>query len=359
MLHQLRRVWSPAMYQGGRRSKRYFEGWYFKCVDADARHPFAVIPGVRLGRSEEHRYSFVRVVGPDGVARSYRYPVGAFDFAPGAPFEISVGPNRFSPEGMHLDLDGPDGRIAGDVRFGEWRPWPVRTLSPGAMGSFRFAPRMACYHGVLSLDHALGGALQLDGEELSFEGGRGYADKYWGRALPNSRLWAQSNHFYDAQGRVRPDTALMCSVTSVPWVMGPFVGFTVGFLLDGELHRFATHTGAGLRCLTMHPDGADLVIRDCPFELQLQIRGGRAGRPWGVSADAAAGRETHALGGSVRVLLRERTKDMECVVRFEGFAEHAAVGVTDPEGALAEIPCRWEAPGLLGPVQVPSWPATP
>ena len=34
----LRAVWQPAMYHGHGKRKDFFEGWYFKFVDAPERH---------------------------------------------------------------------------------------------------------------------------------------------------------------------------------------------------------------------------------------------------------------------------------------------------------------------------------
>mgnify|MGYP006910663967 CR=1 FL=1 len=42
--HRLTKIWRPALYQDGRKSRGYFEGWYFKFVDAATQQPVAVIP---------------------------------------------------------------------------------------------------------------------------------------------------------------------------------------------------------------------------------------------------------------------------------------------------------------------------
>jgi len=51
MLRFLRNTLHPARYHGRLRDQRppFFEGWYFKVVDATERHRFAFIPGVSWG----------------------------------------------------------------------------------------------------------------------------------------------------------------------------------------------------------------------------------------------------------------------------------------------------------------------
>ena len=41
------------------------------------------------------------------------------------------------------------------------------------------------------------GSLEINGAEISFEGGKGYIEKDWGRSMPSDWIWIQSNHFED------------------------------------------------------------------------------------------------------------------------------------------------------------------
>ena len=191
----LRRIWNPAEYQGGHVSKRYFEGWYFKQVDAEGRQVVAIIPGVSYSADGTHSHAFVQVVSSDGDMHYFAYPAEEFASDSSVPFGINVGPNTFSCEGMSLDLADGGRTVRGTVKFGQMSPWPVRLLSPGIMGWYRFVPRMETYHAVLSMDHSVSGWVEIDGERIDFDGGRGYLEKDWGRSFPSSWVWAQSNHF--------------------------------------------------------------------------------------------------------------------------------------------------------------------
>ena len=239
----LRRVWQPEVYQGGRRHDNYFEGWYLKCVDATRSQVLALIPGVSHDRRGGTSHSFVQVVRPGGHTAYIQYPVEAFRFDRSR-FAITVGPNTFSDTGITLDLDGEGVRLTGELGFGPWIPWPVSATKPGIMGPYRFVPRMEGYHGICSFDHALTGTLTLDGTALDFDGGRGYAEKDWGRSFPSSWVWAQSNHFD------RPHVSVQVSVAKIPWMGSSFVGYIAGVWMAEKLytlHDLHGNAADGLR----------------------------------------------------------------------------------------------------------------
>jgi hypothetical protein len=127
----LKRIMHPEGYQGRRQRAPYFEGWYFKLVDATEQHRFAIIPGISLGEEEGGPHSFVQVLnGATGQTVYQRYPIGAFS-ASETRLDIQVGPNRFTEHGMEIDLTGSDLPLQGRVDFIAPRPWPVTLLSPG------------------------------------------------------------------------------------------------------------------------------------------------------------------------------------------------------------------------------------
>ena len=54
MLYALKKLYHPEFYQGPRRPRRYFEGWYYKTVCED--RAFAIIPGVSRAPSDPHAF---------------------------------------------------------------------------------------------------------------------------------------------------------------------------------------------------------------------------------------------------------------------------------------------------------------
>lgn len=336
------RIWNPAAYQGGSTTRRYFEGWYFKQVDGEGRVALAVIPGVSFSADGRTRHAFVQVISGDGATHYFSYPVEEFAYGPGPGFAMRIGENTFGEGGMQLRLQDGDFRVEGELRFGPWSPWPVTALSPGIMGWYRFVPAMETYHGVLSMDHEVSGTIDVNGRVVCFDGGRGYAEKDWGRSFPSSWIWAQSNGFD------RPGVSVTVSVAKVPWMTGAFIGHIAGLLLDGTLFRFATYTGAKLVCVETRPNAAHLVLRDRRHELDLVIEGCETAVLKAPVLGAMEGRDAESLGGTIGVTLRGLRGGAPTVL-FEGTGRQAGVEVMDDLGELGTGSCagvdRGDAPG--------------
>jgi tocopherol cyclase len=332
MAHLSRLVWNPAAYQGGRVARRYFEGWYFKQVDAEERHVLAVIPGVSFSEDGTAKHAFVQVVPAGGTMHYFAYPTEAFSVDPRQRFGIRIGDNRFSTAGITLRLEDDVAKVSADLRFGTWSPWPVTTFSPGIMGWYRFVPRMETYHGVLSMDHEVSGEVVLGDETIDFGGGRGYIEKDWGRSFPSSWVWAQSNHF-DRLG-----VSVTVSVAKVPWMTGAFVGNIAGLLLDGKLHRFATYTGAKLVCIETAANTAHLILRDRREELEVVIRGCEALILKSPVLGAMEGRDAESLGGTIEVTLRELNGGASRVA-YHGIGRQAGIEVMNERDELGSVRC--------------------
>jgi len=263
-LNFLRAALNPDAYHGTGRRPPFFEGWYFKLVDPTLQHRYAVIPGVFKSRDPGLAHCFVQVLdGQAGRSSYYRYPAEAFRSARGR-FEIAVGPNRFSAEGLSLDLGGPEGTLRGELSFSGLNPWPVTLISPGIMGWYAWAPFMQTYHGVVSLDHRIHGQLEVNGQRVDFTGGDGYIEKDWGRSFPSGWVWMQSNHFS------QPGTSLTASIATIPWLGRSFVGFIIGLLHEGRLYRFATYLGTALERLEVREERVRWTLRGREHRLEIE-----------------------------------------------------------------------------------------
>ena len=322
--YPLRHIWAPALYQGGLHVDGYFEGWYLKCVDGGRTHPIAFIPGVSHDRRGGTSHSFVQIVHPGGATKYIEYPIDAFKFD-ARRFEIEVGPNRFSSEGAVLDIARDDVEVRGELVFGPFRPWPVRLLSPGGMGWYRFVPRMECYHGIVSLDHEVHGVLTVDGERIDFSRGRGYIEKDWGRSFPSSWVWAQSNHF-DNVG-----TSVMISVAKIPWMGSSFVGFIGGAVIGEELYRFTTYTGAHMTAFSSWPGGAKLTLEDHKHRLTAEVDTADPAPLRAPVHGCMIARADESLDALMHVKLT-RLRDGAVLIDDEGL--HAAVEVMDEKCEL-------------------------
>jgi hypothetical protein len=145
-------------------------GWYYKLVSADENHKIAIIPGVILGKDA---HAFVQVLdGVDGTVDYHTFQFQQFQ-ANSRKFTIEIGKNSFDGTHFSLEIGSPVGQLSGEIQIGALNPWPVTWISPGIMGWYAWVPRMECFHGVLSFDHSLQGALTLNGKAMDFSGGRG------------------------------------------------------------------------------------------------------------------------------------------------------------------------------------------
>ncbi len=247
---------NPEMFQGNKKKKRYFEGWYFKMVSDDGQSILSIIPGISLSSDGSEQHAFIQVIdGKTAQTFYYSFPIEAFAFSR-KEFAITIGQNYFSAKKLVLNLHDDINSLSGEVHLKDQTELPsARILNPGIMGWYRFVPFMQCYHGVVSLTHGLEGALVKDGQTHDFSGGRGYIEKDWGSSMPSAWIWMQSNNFSNS------DASFMLSVANIPWLGKSFTGFLGFFYLDGKIHKFATYTHAQL---DLNQKGLDT--------LQIQIR---------------------------------------------------------------------------------------
>lgn len=276
---RIKSLFNPSMYQGWGIKKRYFEGWYFKVVNASETKAFVFIPGIAMDESGKS-HAFIQLL--DGKEkRSEYFTFNARSFIPSDKrFELSLGDNHFSDTVMRLDLP----TATGSLSFSGSVTWPGRWYSPGIMGPYTFAPFMECSHGVVSMDHAITGSLVINGEEIDFTGGRGYIEKDWGHSFPSSYIWMQSNHFSS------PGISFKASIARIPWITGNFTGFIAGFWFKDRLYRFTEYNRSRLGKLSVTERGVEIEFSnrqsiiavsapvDKATELAAPVRGFMDGR---------------------------------------------------------------------------------
>lgn len=315
---------NPAAYHGHRKRPPFFEGWYIKLVDATERHRYAVIPGVFLNDDPAKAHAFIQVLdGITGDSAYYIFPLSSFKAAE-YEFDVQIGPNRFCVDGIELHLEGGEIPLRGEVRFAGQSPWPVRVTSPGIMGWYAWIPFMECYHGVVSLDHRLQGALTLGEERLDFGGGRGYIEKDWGQSFPAAWVWMQTNHF-DTAG-----TCLTASVATIPWIGRAFRGFIVGLWHERRLYRFATYTGAHIEKLSVTDSHVGWILRDRQHRLEIMATRASGGLLHSPSRTEMHRRVMETLQSTVQVCLSQiRGREL-----FNGVGRNAGLEVQGDLGGL-------------------------
>lgn len=232
-----RGVRHPEAFHGQGKTNNFFEGWYIKLVSADTNQRWAVIPGIFRGLKSDGVNSvdqaFVQVLdGKTGRSWFHEFPIEEFK-AETEEFRVSVGDNHFDSHGVTLNLP----QLKGTIKYSTpIDPWPVTLASPGIMGWFGLVPFMECFHGVVSFGHALQGTLEVEGSKTSFDAGRGYIEKDWGKGFPSGYVWMQTNHFASD-----PEASFIGSVAIIPWLGSAFRGYIVGLKHSGKLHKWTTY----------------------------------------------------------------------------------------------------------------------
>ena len=230
----LNKILNPDLFHGGNKEKNFFEGWYFKLVDKEGKNSYALIPGVFLGSRKEYSHSFIQILhGNEALYLYKKYKVEDFRWHEGK-FAINVKDNIFSLKGIKVDINDSVISVKGKVKFNNIVKWPNTILNPGSMGFYNYIPFMQCYSQVCSLNMDLSGFLEINGEIIDFNGGKGYIEKNWGRAFPYSWIWVQCNNFKNRT------VSVTCSIGEVPFLMGGFRGFLIGLTLNNKFYEFTT-----------------------------------------------------------------------------------------------------------------------
>ena len=314
------RVMRPLAFHGAGKSGPFFEGWYFKLVSADGVHRISVIPGIYLGKDHTDDHAFIQLIdGVSGHSDFYPFSLDQFSFQPGK-MDLRIGENHFTRNHISLDLNQPNMRLTGSVDYSSQYPWPVSVFSPGVMGWYAWVPGMECYHGIVSMDHALSGSLTMNGKSLDFTAGRGYMEKDWGRAMPSAWIWMQTNHFD------QPGVSLSFSVADIPWGRHRFTGFLGGFLCNGQLRRFATYTGAKISDLAVTDDLVRFTVSDRKHRLEIRALRQQGGVLQAPTTSQMDRRIMESLSARVMLTFSEKSNG-RWIEKFSGTGNHAGLEV--------------------------------
>lgn len=266
----LKLINNPILFQGRKKQNAYFEGWYFKQVSDDLKTIISIIPGVSFDKRDPH--CFIQLIanrsagGPDNpplMTEYFRFPLEEFKYQD-HPFSIQIGENNFSEDGLFLSIESVGVKIKGQINFGPFRGIKTSLLNPNIMGIFAYIPKMECNHGIVSMTHWLKGSLDLNGEKISFNQGKGYIEKDWGTSFPKSYLWLHSNNFEGS------DASFMCSVANIPFLGNSFKGFICNLCIDGTEYRFATYNGSKLELTEFSSSRTKLILRRRNLVLKIE-----------------------------------------------------------------------------------------
>ena len=235
----IKKLIHPEYFQGNKKRKNYFEGWYYKLVSQDQKYTIAFIPGVSINEKDTHAFIQVfisQTFDHETKLKShyFRFKFEEFEYGHHH-FFVRIGSNYFSKEKVSIDLNSKQIKVFGSISILNTTSIHKSLFAPNIMGLFGYLNFMECYHGVVSMSHQLSGILKINENPISFHQGKGYIEKDWGKSFPRAYVWMQSNHFDN------PKTSFMFSYADIPFVGLYFKGLIANLLYEEKEHRFATY----------------------------------------------------------------------------------------------------------------------
>jgi len=305
----------PFLFQGRKTTKGYFEGWYYKQVNASRGQTISVIFGVSMHVA--HAHSFVQLLLTNPLRTYYfEYPIGDFNYDDG---NFTIGPNHFSKQGITLDLHQDHFNCKGSLTYTQLVPLKTSFYMPSIMGPFAYIPGMECNHGVVSMRHQVDGTLELTNETWTFTKDTGYIEKDWGRSFPKRYIWIQGNHFAKAEAN------LMLSVADIPFLKANFEGVIAQLDIPGKSIRIATYLGGRKGKLERTKNGFTLELIQGGYHLLVKAKVDETGDLKAPVHGSMHATIKEGLGGTISVLLTQAGKILwedssgHCGIEIEGY----------------------------------------
>lgn len=301
------RVWHPDAFQGTRRKRGYFEGWYLKLIDAPRTTVIALIPGVSIGRTKADSHAFLQLINAiTGKTEYFRFALEEFR-ADRKHMDLWIGNNHFWDGGVDVDVRNETTSLTASLRFENIEKYPTSLLHPGIMGPFSFVPGMECYHGIVNIRHTITGTLTYNAELLDMSGGEGYIEKDWGRSFPQAWIWLQANHFS------LQNASFLFSIARIPWLGTAFTGLICFLRTDRGFYRFATYNGTKVYALKTEGDQMEATLKSPTHTLKFSARYAKGG----ILKAPKNGKMLREIEESITAWVRVELRDRQGNVLFQ------------------------------------------
>lgn len=317
-MYCINKLLHPDIFQGKNKKKRYFEGWHFRISDSKAEHTYAIIPGISIGQWDTH--AFIQVLDENHKVYYYHYDICDFEFNENK-FEIMIGDNYFSNSRIRLGLVSNDLSLQGDLYFCNIMEYPRSLMRPGVMGPFLYDPCMECYHDIINIQHDIIGHLKISGSKVDYSGGIGFIEKNWGRSMPQTWIWVQSNHFH-------PDNvSLSLNIGKIPMLGGccSFIGFIGMFRYKDRIFMFTTYNGAWISKLFHSNKKLRVTLKDCRFRLDVSVTYNDSGK---IKAPVN-GQMSRTIEESIDAVVKVRFSDRSGTVLYEGIGTNCGLEIAE------------------------------
>lgn len=300
----------PIIFQGNRKGKNYFEGWYYKHVSQNEKTVVSFIPGVSFATDDAHSFVQYIYVSLDEKNRKtiktgyFRYPLKDFVVSD-KPFLIRVADNYFSESGITVKLSDNNINVEGTLKFDSLLPIKKSILMPNIMGFFAYMPKMECYHGIISMNHMLHGKLTIDQMVITFDEGRGYIEKDWGTSFPKRYIWIQCNNFKNK------NTSVFLSMADIPFMGKSFFGHICNLIIDDHEYRFATYNKSKLKVELITDQKIVLSLEKNKAKLRIEANLSNTGDLIAPQNGRMENITKEGLSGDVKISLRDKQREIE------------------------------------------------
>lgn len=231
--------------------RSYFEGWYFK--NQNEGEIISFIPAFHADEQGNMSASIQIIMQEE----SYQIFYSIKDFrVSGKRLAVSIGENKFTNQGIRLDIRTDKLTLSGKLYYTEFTP-----IKYDIMGPFQYVPFLQCRHRIYSMAHGIQGQLLVNDRKIDFRNGLGYVEGDMGTEFPSDYFWTQCS--WSEQGR----NAVMISAANVKIRNFTFPGCIGVVYYDGKEYRLATYLGVKIKKYNK----TELWVQQGKYELQVQV----------------------------------------------------------------------------------------
>jgi tocopherol cyclase len=206
-----------------KKSKNYFEGWYFRVTNSKTNDNYAFIFAITQDVNDPH--SFIQSYnGKTNKSYYYRFDKKAFSYDKKTN-TIHIGENYLNEQELYFKND----MITFHATSSNHQYLKRYQLNNSAMGFFSITP-LECFQEIIFLDADVNFDITTDGV-LSTNTGKSYMEKTYGTNFPKKWIWAQSNYSQN-------DSKISFSVGIVSLLFFRIKGFFLILYYQGKEERF-------------------------------------------------------------------------------------------------------------------------
>ncbi len=109
--NSLKSIFKPELYHGWNKSKRFFEGWYYKLISKNGKHQLAIIVGISINDKGE-KHAFIQLLNGERLQTTYlTYPFEKFKVST-KKHEVSIDQSTFTLDTLEINTKDWQGKLS-------------------------------------------------------------------------------------------------------------------------------------------------------------------------------------------------------------------------------------------------------